>query len=395
MKKEDRRLRIGLLGCGPISQAAHLDAIRKARNADLYAICDIAGDLTGPLAALYQPEAVYNHFAAMLADPRVEAVVIAVADQFHVPLCRQALAAGKHVLVEKPLGTTVEECEDLRHLVAQTGLVFQIGNNQRFEPGMTQARRFIDQELGDVLMLEAWYYDSVYRHTMQDNLYPVPVETTKSKRPPGNWKADRQRYLLLTHGAHLLDTARFLAGPLVGVHAHHHAQGEMHGWSIMVEFASGALGHLSLISPRRGDFEEGFRVHGAHGSVCGQAPLPWFQRAQVECFKGGEYRRLLGEDGFTFKRQIEGFADVILRGAPQLGATLDDGIAAVRGLVAVSQSVACGEPVCLAEATGPVLPGMTYLSRQAGLVASNSPPPEVELTPSTTTPHHPWKEEKL
>jgi hypothetical protein len=41
MNKDDRRLRLGLLGCGPISQAAHLDAIRKARNAYLYAICDV------------------------------------------------------------------------------------------------------------------------------------------------------------------------------------------------------------------------------------------------------------------------------------------------------------------------------------------------------------------
>jgi predicted dehydrogenase len=360
MKKDDRRLRIGLLGCGPISQAAHLDAIRKARNADLYAICDIAEDLTDRLAAIYQPEAVYNNFAAMLADPQVEAVVIAVADQFHVPLCRQALAAGKPVLVEKPLGTTVEECEDLRDLVNRTGLVFQVGNNRRFEPGMTQARHFIREELGEVLTLNAWYYDSVYRYTMQDNLYPVPVETRKSKRPPGDWKADRQRYLLLTHGVHLLDTARFLAGPLVAVHARHHAHREMHGWSIQVEFASGALGDLSLISPRRGDFEEGFRVHGAHGSVFGQAPLPWFQRARVECFKDGEYRRLLGEDGFTFKRQIEGFADVILHGAPQLGATLDDGIAAVRGLVAVSQSAAYGESVRLANVTGHVLSAEDY-----------------------------------
>jgi predicted dehydrogenase len=355
MKKDDRRLRIGLLGCGPISQAAHLDAIRKARNADLYAICDIAEGLTDRLAAVYQPEAVYNQFAAMLADPHVEAVVIAVADQFHVPLCRQALAAGKPILIEKPLGVTVEECEGLRDLVARTGLAFQVGNNRRFEPGMTEARRFLREEAGDLLTLDAWYYDSVYRYTMQDNLYPVPVASANVKRPAGDWKANRQRYLLLTHGVHMLDTARFLAGPLVAVHARHHAHREMHGWSITVEFASGALGHLSLISPRRGDFEEGFRAHGAHGSVFGQAPLPWFQRARVECFKDGEYRRLLGEDGFTFKRQIEGFADVILHGVPQHGANLDDGIAAVRGLVAVSQSVATGERVRLADATGLVL----------------------------------------
>jgi predicted dehydrogenase len=243
----------------------------------------------------------------------------------------------------------------LRDFVTRTGLVFQVGNNRRFEPGMTQARRFVREELDDLLTLDAWYYDSVYRYTMQDNLYPVPVETRRAKRPAGDWKADRQRYLLLTHGVHLLDTARFLAGPLAAVHARHHAHREMHGWSIQVEFASGAVGNLSLISPRRGDFEEGFRAHGAHGGVFGQAPLPWFQRAQVECFKDGEYRRLLGEDGFTFKRQIEGFADVILHGAPQLGATLDDGIAAVRGLVAVSQSVAYGQPVRLADVTGHVL----------------------------------------
>src|SRR6516162_7187324 len=355
MKKDNRRLRLGLLGCGPISRAAHLDAIRKARNADLYAICDVARELTDRLAAICQPEAVYNDFAAMLADRRVEAVVIAVADQYHVPLCRQALAAGKPVLVEKPLGVTVEECEELRDLVTRTGLVFQVGNNRRFEPGMTEARRFLREEAGHLLTLDAWYYDSVYRYTMQDNLYPVPVESPNVKRPPGDWKAIRQRYILITHGAHLLDTARFLGGPLVAVHARHHAHREMHGWSIQVEFASGALGQLSLISPRRGDFEEGFRVHGAHGSVCGRAPLPWFQRAQVECFKDGEYRRLLGEDGFTFKRQIEGFADVILNDSPQLGATLDDGIAGVRGLVAVSQSVARGEPVRLPDVTGHVL----------------------------------------
>src|SRR5262245_1087322 len=355
MKKHDRRLRIGLLGCGPISQAAHLDAIRKARNADLYAICDIARGLTDRLAAICQPEAVYNDFAAMLADPQVEAVVIAVADQFHVPLCRQALAAGKPVLIEKPLDVTVEECEGLRDLVTRTGLVFQVGNNRRFEPGMTEARRFLREEAGDLLTLDAWYYDSVYRYTMQDNLYPVPVESANVKRPAGDWKANRQRYLLITHGVHLLDTARFLAGPLVAVQAWHHAHREMHGWSIQVEFASGAVGNLSLISPRRGDFEEGFRAHGTHGSVFGQAPLPWFQRARVECFKDGEYRRLLGEDGFTFKRQIEGFADVILRGAPQHGATLDDGIAAVRGPAAVHRAVAYGKPVRVAHVSGHIL----------------------------------------
>jgi len=115
---------------------------------------------------------------------------------------------------------------------------------------------------------------------MQDNLYPLPVETAHSRRPPGNWKADRERYLLLTHGAHLVDTARFLAGAIESVHARHVAHGQTHAWSIELEFQSGTVGHLELISPRHGDFEEGFRVHGSHGSVSGVAALPWFQRAR-------------------------------------------------------------------------------------------------------------------
>src|SRR5260370_13700831 len=100
MKKEARLLRIGVLGCGPIAQLAHFDACRKARNAELYAICDVANDLRAKMAAVHEPRVTYGEFDAMLADPQVEAVIIAVADQYHVPLAVKALAAGKHVLVE-------------------------------------------------------------------------------------------------------------------------------------------------------------------------------------------------------------------------------------------------------------------------------------------------------
>src|SRR6266851_5562415 len=109
MKKESRLLRIGVLGCGPISQAAHFDACRKARNAELYAICDVAEDLVARMAAIHEPRVTYLNYDQMLADPQVEAVIIAAADQFHVQMASKALAAGKHVLVEKPVGVSVEE----------------------------------------------------------------------------------------------------------------------------------------------------------------------------------------------------------------------------------------------------------------------------------------------
>src|SRR2546428_13497540 len=122
----------------------------------------------------------------MMADTKVEAVIIGVADQFHVPLARQAIAAGKHVLVEKPLGVNVEECEELRAHLKNTNLVFQIGNNRRFDPGVAFARRFIKEEIGQLIGFKSWYYDSTYRYTMTDNLQPIVRTSAQARRPPGN-----------------------------------------------------------------------------------------------------------------------------------------------------------------------------------------------------------------
>src|SRR2546426_5216743 len=104
MKKKPRLLRLGILGCGPISQIAHFDAAKKARNVELTAICDLADDLRERMAVLHQPRFVYRDFDEMLDNREIEAVLIGVADQFHVPLALKAINAGKHVLMEKPLG---------------------------------------------------------------------------------------------------------------------------------------------------------------------------------------------------------------------------------------------------------------------------------------------------
>ena len=103
----------------------------------------------------------------------------------------------------------------------------------------------------------------------------------------------------------------------------------------------GDEGHLDLTIPIRGDFQEGFQVYGEGGSVAAKVYLPWFHKSSdVECFsaRDGQFRRPLGEDAHTYKRQVEGFADAILRGAPQDGADADDGLAAVQALVAIARA---------------------------------------------------------
>ena len=66
-RKDEKRLRIGVLGCGPIAQATHFESCAKARNADLYAICDVADDPRERMAATFAPEKSYADYGRMLA----------------------------------------------------------------------------------------------------------------------------------------------------------------------------------------------------------------------------------------------------------------------------------------------------------------------------------------
>jgi predicted dehydrogenase len=354
---DSRQLHIGVLGCGPIAQIAHFDACRKARNAQLYAICDVADDLRHKMAAIHDPQVAYSSYEEMLNDPKVEAIIIGVADQYHVPLCLKAIEAGKHVLVEKPLGVTIEECNELRRRVEECGLVFQVGNNRRFDPGIVFAKQFVDEEIGQRMGFKAWYYDSTYRYSMTDNLQPIVQLSEQSRRPEGAPKADRKRYYILTHGSHLVDTARLLGGEIVSVRVRLLERFEAYCWFVDVDFADGSLGHLDMTIAVRGDFEEGFRIYGEHGSVSGHVYLPWFHKSSVvECFstKDRQFRRPLGEDAFSYKLQIEGFADVILHGHPQRGADIDDGVAAMRTMVAIARSAESGKAIRIEDVKGAV-----------------------------------------
>lgn len=347
-------MRVGVVGLGPIAQAAHLEACRRGRNTELYAICDLAGDLVARMAALHLPRATFTDFDGMLADPLVEAVILATSDALHVPLAERALAAGKHVLAEKPLGLDVAACVALEELVASSGLLLQVGLNRRFDPALAFARQFVADEIGRVDALHAWYNDSLARYTMTDSLQAIPVTSGHARRGP---KGDRASYLLLTHGSHLLDTAAWLGGPIAAVQARRREALGGFLWSISIDFANGALGHASLMVPAAGDFEEGFHVFGEGGSVQGRLALPWYRKAgTVECFaaREGLYRRPFAPEGDTYKLQLEAFADSILHGSPQHGATVGDGVANLRALVATARSVETGRAVALSEAGGTV-----------------------------------------
>ncbi len=355
--KQDRRLRVGVLGCGPIAQAAHFESCTKARNADLYAICDVADDLRARMAATHAPEKSYADYEAMLADPDLEAVIIATSDAFHVPAAIRALEAGKHVLCEKPVATNVESVQELKAAVIKSGKVLQVGHMKRFDPGLQAARDFIDNDMGEMVALKAWYCDSTHRYPMTDAVQPLMVTSASARKPAGNPKADLDRYYMLAHGSHLVDTARYFAGEIVSVEARRSQRGGMRCWFVDVEFANGVLGHLDLTVAVRMDWHEGFQIYGENGSILGKTFNPWYYKSsEVDIFheaEGGS-RRVLGADGHFYRRQLEGFAEVILDGAPMAGSDIDDGIASVRAMVAIAQSVRTAKPVRLDRVSGEV-----------------------------------------
>ena len=351
------QLSIGVLGCGPIAQFAHFESCIKGRNTRLHAICDQADDLRERMATVHKPQKTYADFAEMLADPEIEAVIIACADQFHVPLSLQALAAGKHVFVEKPLGTSIEECEQLRLAITESSCTLQVGHMKRFDPGIAFARQFVQEEMGQLLALKAWYCDSTYRYPMTDNLQPLPFHSTDAQKPLGDPKGDKRQYFMLTHGSHLVDIARFLGGTITAVRGRRNELFGAYSWFVEVEFANGGQGHLDLTVAVRMDYHEGFQIYGEYGSVVGKTYLPWFLKSSdVECFstKDDQYHRPLGADAHFYRLQLEGFADTVLNGLPQAGADVEDGTEAIRCMVAIARSVESRDWVRLDKVAGSV-----------------------------------------
>ncbi|WP_049731119.1 Gfo/Idh/MocA family protein [Rhizobium ecuadorense] len=355
--KQERRLRIGVLGAGQIAQAAHFESCTKAMNADLYAICDVAEDLRERMAITHGVGKTYNDYDRMLADPDLDAVIIAAADAFHVPASIRALQAGKHVLCEKPVGVTVEECLELKAEVEKSGKVFQVGHMKRFDAGLQAAKSFIRDEMGEMVALKAWYCDSTHRYPMTDAVQPLIVASANARKPAANPKADLRRYYMLAHGCHLIDTARYFAGDIVSVTARLSERAGIWCWFVDVEFASGTLGHLDLTVQVRMDWHEGFQIYGRNGSILGKTYNPWYYKtSEVDIFReaDGATHRVLGADGHFYRRQVEGFARTILDGAVMEGADIDDGLASVRAMVAVARSVETGKPVALTDVTGGV-----------------------------------------
>ncbi|HUU47071.1 MAG TPA: Gfo/Idh/MocA family oxidoreductase [Acidobacteriota bacterium] len=126
-------------------------------NARVTAVADTKSGRRDFIAARHPHCRLYDNAGAMIADDNVEAVVIATPVSSHFPLAQEALAAGKHVLLEKPMCASTMECDTLIQMAKDRGLTLMVDHTFLYTGAIKKIRELIDSgELGEIL-----YFDSV------------------------------------------------------------------------------------------------------------------------------------------------------------------------------------------------------------------------------------------
>ena len=142
---------IGIIGCGKIAQVRHIPEYAEHKDAKLLGFYDINKERAAALAQQYGGTA-YATVEELLANPDIHAVSVCAANFAHAALTIAALNAGKHVLCEKPMAVTLEECEAMVEAAKKNGKFLMIGHNQRLAKAHAVARKLIvDGLIGDIV----------------------------------------------------------------------------------------------------------------------------------------------------------------------------------------------------------------------------------------------------
>lgn len=125
---------LGFIGCGRLMTRQHIQNAHKSNVCTIRTLCDIDEDTLSATAERFPPEKTTADYTDILADPQIDAVVIAMNHRLHCRFTLEALSAGKHVYVEKPLGETVDDALEVARKAHDTGLHVAVGLNRRFAP---------------------------------------------------------------------------------------------------------------------------------------------------------------------------------------------------------------------------------------------------------------------
>lgn len=192
------KLRIAVLGTGIIIRDFHMLCLQNHPKAEVVAAGNLHAESLQRLAAQYHIPKTYTDFAALAADPDIDAVVIGLPNYLHAPVTIQMLEAGKHVLCEKPMATTVAEAEQMIEAAQRTGRKLMIAHMWRFDREVLWLRDLVASgTLGRVFKVKShaiWLYEG-----------PPPQSWFVQKRFAGGGA-------LADMGIHSIDTLRYVLG---------------------------------------------------------------------------------------------------------------------------------------------------------------------------------------
>ena len=130
---------VGIIGAGAIAKKAHLPAYKKLSNVKLIAIADIDKKGAEKIAKKFNVKKVYSDYKKLLERDDIDFVSICTPNFLHAPMTIEALKHGKHVFLEKPLATTLEDAEKIVETSEKTGKYVCVARNFRFVSSIQKA----------------------------------------------------------------------------------------------------------------------------------------------------------------------------------------------------------------------------------------------------------------
>ncbi len=150
-------LRIGIIGCGKIAQVRHIPEYLDNDKCEIIGYYDRTYSRAENLAKINGGKA-YETYDELINEPNIDAVSVCVSNHLHAEITIAALRAGKHVLCEKPMATTLKDCEDMVRAANESGKKLLIGHNQLLTPAHKKAKELIDSGLiGDILTFKTTF----------------------------------------------------------------------------------------------------------------------------------------------------------------------------------------------------------------------------------------------
>ena len=144
----EKKARLAVIGAGALAQHQHLPNIVRSKSAELALICDTNQDVLAALEKVYPGTAMTGDCSEVFRNPEIDGVVIATREDTHVPLTLDALRAGKHVYVEKPLAENPADCQAVVAAKRAAGRCVVVGMNRRCAPAYRLARELLDANGG-------------------------------------------------------------------------------------------------------------------------------------------------------------------------------------------------------------------------------------------------------